>query len=242
MASMDEIPNIINSITPSDDIEDVEAVEYPQDITPTDIKPTDIKPTDMVDVKEDVEISEDEVSDTESILVDEEGNIIDTSEDVLGIPTIKTISDEINGVDDSDLSDEYDDDEYDDEDYLKKFSESVKTNVIEEYHKELKHINYDEITALTKIIRDKNGNVIDPIHKTIPFLTKFERARVLGIRAKQINSGAQTFIEIPDDIIEGHVIAEMELEKKALPFIIARPLPNGKKEYWNIKDLELIDY
>ena len=120
--------------------------------------------------------------------------------------------------------------------------EVFKENLIEEYHKELKQINYDEITALTKIIRDVNGNIIDPIHKTLPFLTKFERARILGVRAKQINNGAEPFIDVPENVIEGHIIAEMELERKAIPFIIARPLPNGKKEYWNASDLELIDY
>jgi hypothetical protein len=45
-----------------------------------------------------------------------------------------------------------------------------------------------------------------------------------------------------DNIIEGHIIAEMELEKRVLPFIVVRPLPNGKKEYWRIQDLKLIDY
>ena len=135
-----------------------------------------------------------------------------------------------------------DDSDSDIEDNLKKFDDSMKKNIIDEYHKDLHQSNYDEITALSRVIRDENGNVVDNVHKTLPFLTKFERARVLGLRAKQLNSGADPFIDVPEHVIEGHIIAEMELEKKKLPFIISRPLPNGKKEYWKLADLELIEY
>ena len=177
----------------------------------------------------------DEGSD-DDMSVNEEGELnSDSLEEE--IPKVAGIS--INPAMDSDSDDT---DDSDSEDEYQKFDDAVKTNLIEEYHKELKQINYDEITALTKIIRDVNGNIIDPIHKTLPFLTKFERARILGVRAKQINNGAEPFIDVPENVIEGHIIAEMELERKAIPFIIARPLPNGKKEYWNASDLELIDY
>ena len=130
----------------------------------------------------------------------------------------------------------------DEDDYLKKFDDSIRTNIIGEFHREMKQTNYDEISALTKVVRDKTGNIIDSVHTTVPFLTKFERAKLLGLRAKQLNNGADPFIKVPDDIIEGHIIAEMELKEMVLPFIISRPLPNGKNEYWNVADLELIDY
>lgn len=182
---------------------------------------------------EEVESDEDD----DSIVVGEEGDIVSVEE----APIPENIGISLQSVIQSD-DEESDDDSSDSEDEYKKFDEDIKTNLIEEYHKELKHINYDEITALTKVVRNENGNVIDPIHKTVPFLTKFERARILGVRAKQINNGADSFIDIPEDIIDGHIIAEMELERKAIPFIIARPLPNGKKEYWKVSDLELIDY
>ena len=141
---------------------------------------------------------------------------------------------------------EPDDDEFeedtDDEDYMEKFDEDIKNDIIKKYHPDLMQSNYDEISALVKVVRDEQGNIIDPIHNTIPILTKFERARVLGLRAKQINNGADPFIEVPTNVIEGHIIAQMELEQRVLPFIIVRPLPNGKKEYWRIQDLKLIDY
>ena len=37
-----------------------------------------------------------------------------------------------------------------------------------------------------------------------------------------------------------YLIAEKELNQKKIPFIIMRPLPNGKKEYWRLQDLEII--
>ena len=99
--------------------------------------------------------------------------------------------------------------------------------------------NYLEIQELSKIIRDKNGNIIDKNHKTIPILTKYEKTRILGQRAKQINNGSKSYINISENIIDGYLIAEMELKEKKLPFIIRRPLPNQTFEYWKIKDLEI---
>ena len=110
------------------------------------------------------------------------------------------------------------------------------------FHPECKLHNYSEVIAMTKVVRDENNLIIDPLHKTIPFLTKYERARILGQRAKQINSGATAFIKVPENVIDGYVIAEMELQQKRIPFIIRRPLPNGGSEYWNLKDLEDISF
>ena len=91
------------------------------------------------------------------------------------------------------------------------------------------------------MVRDKNNNIVDPLHKTLPILTKYERARVLGQRAKMIENGAKPYISVPENIIDGHLIAELELEQKRIPFIIRRPLPGGAgSEYWSLKDLEIL--
>jgi len=149
-----------------------------------------------------------------------------------------------NAEDDIDVDDDNDEDDYDedenDEDYLKKFDENIKKTIIEDYHPELKQHNYEEIEALCTVIRDDNGNIIDLFHKTIPILTKYEKSRILGERAKQINSGGKPFIEVEPNIIDGYLIALKELEEKKIPFIIKRPLPNGGCEYWRLKDLETL--
>ena len=135
-----------------------------------------------------------------------------------------------------------DDDDDDDENYLQKFDNDINKNYILDNHPECLQHNYDEITCLSRIVRDKDNIIIDPLHKTIPILTKYERARILGQRAKQIESGAKPLVKVPDNIIDGYLIAELELREKKIPFVIKRPLPDGSCEYWNVKDLEVIIY
>ena len=130
-------------------------------------------------------------------------------------------------------------DEDSDDDYYQKFNNGLNTNYLEYFHSETNIPNYMEIEELSKVIRDKNNVIIDSNHKTIPILTKYEKTRVLGQRAKQLNSGSQPYISVSENIIDGYLIAEMELKEKKIPFIIRRPLPNGKSEYWKLKDLEI---
>jgi DNA-directed RNA polymerase I, II, and III subunit RPABC2 len=139
----------------------------------------------------------------------------------------------------SEEDDEEDEDDYD-EHYLQKFDETLKQNIISEYHPEMQQLNYSEVELLTTIHRDEEGQIYDPLHRTLPFLTKFEKARVLGERAKQINDGAQPFVKLTTNAIDGYLIALAELEQKSIPFIIKRPLPNGGCEYWKLKDLEIL--
>lgn len=131
------------------------------------------------------------------------------------------------------------DEDYDDS-YLQKFDSEVTKNYINDFHPECLIQNYDEITKLTTVVRDSNNIIVDPLHRTIPFLTKYEKARVLGQRAKQIETGAKPFISVPENVIDGYVIAELELQQKRIPFVIRRPIPGGAFEYWNIRDLEMI--
>lgn len=132
------------------------------------------------------------------------------------------------------------DDEEEDEDYLQKFDKDIREDFVSTYHPESKTHNYEEINALSRVTRNSSGIVSDVLHKTLPFLTKYEITRILGQRARQINAGAKTFVVVPPNIIDGYLIAKMELEQKKMPFIIKRPLPNGCFEYWNVSDLELI--
>jgi len=135
---------------------------------------------------------------------------------------------------------EEEDDEEEDEDYLQKFDKDIREDFVSTYHPESKTHNYEEINALSRVTRNSSGIVSDVLHKTLPFLTKYEITRILGQRARQINAGAKTFVVVPPNIIDGYLIAKMELEQKKMPFIIKRPLPNGCFEYWNVSDLELI--
>lgn len=131
--------------------------------------------------------------------------------------------------------------EEEDEKYLERFDADVIHNHTEIYHPEASVHNYDEVRALTKVTKDVDGIINDDYHKTLPFLTKFEKSKVLGIRAKQIDEGAQPFVKITPNVITGYTIATMELMQKKIPFIIRRPIPNGSSEYWKVSDLEIIN-
>ena len=133
------------------------------------------------------------------------------------------------------------DEDYDDS-YLQKFDSEITKNYINDFHPECFIQNYDEVSKLTNVVRDSFNIIIDPLHRTIPFLTKYEKARVLGQRAKQIEMGAKPFISVPENVIDGYIIAELELQQKRIPFIIRRPIPGGAFEYWNIRDLEVISF
>ena len=114
----------------------------------------------------------------------------------------------------------------------------MNDNYILNFHPESAIQNYDEVLNMSKVVRNADGIIVDKLHITIPYLTKYEKARILGQRTKQINSGAYPYVKVPENVIDGYLIAELELKQKRIPFIIRRPLPNGGSEYWNVKDLE----
>jgi DNA-directed RNA polymerase I, II, and III subunit RPABC2 len=113
---------------------------------------------------------------------------------------------------------------------------------VNEFHPECLNHNYEEIEKLSLIIRNSDGIIVDPLHKTIPYLTKYEKARILGQRAKQIETGAKPLVKVPENIVDSYIIAELELKEKKIPFIIRRPIPGGACEYWHLKDLENIGF
>jgi len=84
-----------------------------------------------------------------------------------------------------------------------------------------------------------NKRVPDNERITVPRLTKYERVRILGTRAKQISDGSKVFIK-SNKVKNAMDIAELELEYKVVPLKIKRPLPNGKYEIWSIRELEII--
>jgi len=206
------------------------------------------EPTTIKKIMTAVEDSDDDdeedvvVEDTEEEVDDDDDDLEeDDDDDAAAATSSKTL--EQSGLDDDEDEDLEDDDEdLEDEEYLQKFNVELNKNYLLEYHPECAINNYDEIIALTNVIRDADNNIIDDLHKTLPYLTKYERARILGQRAKQINSGAKVFVKVPENVIDGYVIAQIELEQKRIPFIIRRPIPGGGCEYWNLKDLEMIGF
>ena len=152
---------------------------------------------------------------------------------LLGIPHGLTF-------DDDDEDEDDDSDEPDNAEYFQKLKSNVRDSFVATYHPESFSHNYDEIQTLSRVVRNSAGVIVDDLHKTIPIMTKYEKTRILGQRAKQLNEGANPFIKIDSTVIDGYLIAVKELEQKKTPFIIRRPLPNGGSEYWRIQDLEIL--
>ena len=168
---------------------------------------------------------------------DEEGGVRDVEETGSNDTSAdKGGNDEEDVVDD----DDNDDNDDDDDDMLQKFDHETKKKYIAAHHPECLSFNHEETETLSRVVRDENGRIVDPYHKTLPFLTKYEKTRILGIRTKQLNEGAKPYIDVNPTIIDGYIIAQLELEHKRLPFIIRRPIPNGGSELWKLQDLEII--
>lgn len=72
---------------------------------------------------------------------------------------------------------------------------------------------------------------------TKPFLTKFEKAKILGTRSEMIANGAIALVNVPPHVTNTYDIAKMEFEQKKIPLIIRRHLPNGNVELWRLSDL-----
>jgi len=202
--------------------EDVDAVDEDVDAVDEDAEDDDAVDDDAVD--EDVDA--DDVVDDDDAEQETKKPISQVIEHTLGI--------------NAESSDE-DTDSDDDENYLQKFDADVKKNYLLDFHPEAQTHNYEEVKKFSTVKRNKQGDVIDLLHRTIPILTKYERTRILGQRAKQLNSGAQSTVQIPDSTIDGYLMALEELRQRKIPFIIRRPIPNGGFEYWKVSDLEFLE-
>ena len=80
----------------------------------------------------------------------------------------------------------------------------------------------------------------DPKHRSVPFLTQFEKTKVLGFRTNQLSQGARPYIAVPAHVTDLREIAKMELDARRLPFILKRPMPDGSFEKWRLSDLLIL--
>jgi DNA-directed RNA polymerase I, II, and III subunit RPABC2 len=71
---------------------------------------------------------------------------------------------------------------------------------------------------------------------TTRYLTKYERARVLGTRALQISMGAPVTVDAAGES-DPLRIAQKELRARTLPIIVRRFLPDQTYEDWKISEL-----
>lgn len=80
----------------------------------------------------------------------------------------------------------------------------------------------------------------DKKHRSMPFLSTFEKTRILGMRTNQLAQGARPFIDVPEYITDVQEIAQLELDQRRLPIIIKRYMPDGSYEKFRLSDLIII--
>ena len=88
----------------------------------------------------------------------------------------------------------------------------------------------------------KNNNKkfnLKPVNEreTSRFLTKYERAKILGERAIQISNGEKVMVEVDEGVWDPLAIAEKELREKKIEYIVRRYLPDGSYEDWDLNEL-----
>ena len=101
---------------------------------------------------------------------------------------------------------------------------TYKANVVEDVLKVMEHLNDIKISK--------------------PIMTIYEFDKIIALRTQQIASGAPLFINDMTTNVKSNMelrqIALKELTEGRLPFMVERKLPNNKKEYYRVRDLDLV--
>lgn len=115
-------------------------------------------------------------------------------------------------------------------------AEEVKTDVAEDGRQ---IVNGEGVENFEKAVRKKTiRELAIPREErtTTPYMTKYERARVLGTRALQISMNAPILVDI-ENATDPLQIAMKELQQKKIPLVIRRYLPDGSFEDWGCDEL-----
>lgn len=89
----------------------------------------------------------------------------------------------------------------------------------------------------SEIINDKEVTKTKKTRITTPFLTKYEKTRLLGTRALQISLNAPSTVDTRGEY-DPLKIALMELKQRKIPLSVRRFLPSGDFEDFTIDELQ----
>ncbi|KAK6471603.1 DNA-directed RNA polymerases I, partial [Huso huso] len=98
----------------------------------------------------------------------------------------------------------------------------------------------DEDRENVQILPAGEGQLANQKRITTSYMTKYERARVLGTRALQIAMCAPVMVELEGET-DPLQIAMKELKCRKIPIIIRRYLPDGSYEDWGCDELIITD-
>ncbi|CAL8316247.1 unnamed protein product [Arctogadus glacialis] len=98
----------------------------------------------------------------------------------------------------------------------------------------------DEARENVAILPGGSGSGANAKRITTVYMTKYERARVLGTRALQIAMCAPVMVELEGET-DPLQIAMKELKCRKIPIIIRRYLPDNSYEDWGCDELIITD-
>ncbi|GJN69077.1 DNA-directed RNA polymerase, subunit K/RPABC2 [Purpureocillium lilacinum] len=134
-------------------------------------------------------------------------------------------------LEDEDVNEYYDPEVVEDEDAERTAEADEQDNVI---------ISGDPSAAANalkggeKSLKDKK--IPESERTTTPYMTKYERARILGTRALQISMNAPVLVDLEGET-DPLQIAIKELREKKIPLIVRRYMPDGYYEDWTCEEL-----
>jgi DNA-directed RNA polymerase I, II, and III subunit RPABC2 len=95
----------------------------------------------------------------------------------------------------------------------------------------------DDGQAYADGFQSKRGYTKNKERITSTFLTKYERARILGTRALQLSKNAPPMVVPQPGETDPYKLAERELAARKIPFIVRRYLPDHTYEDWKLSEL-----
>eukprot|EP00211_Chloroparvula_japonica_P012326 CAMPEP_0119137034 /NCGR_PEP_ID=MMETSP1310-20130426/22738_1 /TAXON_ID=464262 /ORGANISM="Genus nov. species nov., Strain RCC2339" /LENGTH=143 /DNA_ID=CAMNT_0007128085 /DNA_START=32 /DNA_END=463 /DNA_ORIENTATION=- len=122
------------------------------------------------------------------------------------------------------------------DDYLMKEMEEEDVNM------DAEEVEGEELATLEIGVPGEKPRAI-PKHErtTSRFMTKYERARILGTRALQLSMNAPALVQLEPGETDPLQIAMKELRENKIPIIIRRYLPHGDYEDWAVDELYVED-
>lgn len=144
-------------------------------------------------------------------------------------------------VDDYEVEDEVveDFDEIEEGEEAKK-KENRTTKFLNQHHPECRMEYVEEVAKKLPLTEFGSTDKKDTNHRSVPYLTQYERTKIIGFRSNQLSQGARPLIQVPSHITDVMDIARLELEQRRLPFLLKRPMPDGTYEYWRLQDLLIL--
>ncbi|KAI0396915.1 RNA polymerase Rpb6 [Xylariaceae sp. FL0594] len=94
--------------------------------------------------------------------------------------------------------------------------------------------NGQRTASSNKSIKDKR--IPNEERTTTPYMTKYEKARILGTRALQISMNAPVLVDLEGES-DPLQIAIKEMNEKKIPLIVRRYMPDGYYEDWTCEEL-----